>query len=85
MYRRLRMVGTTLALLGLPVACARIYLGVHFPFDMLGAAVVAVLSAWLAMCSTRWYLPPAYRLATWVHRTLFGKLVALGVGPVDRR
>ena len=33
-----------LALLGFPIAWARIYLGVHFPFDMLEAGTVAVFS-----------------------------------------
>jgi undecaprenyl-diphosphatase len=36
-----RRVGGGLLLLGLPMAWARIYLGVHYPLDMLGAAVVA--------------------------------------------
>ena len=40
-----RSVGVTLALLGLPIAWSRIYLGVHFPLDMLGAIAVAAFSA----------------------------------------
>ncbi|MEE2979438.1 MAG: undecaprenyl-diphosphatase [Pseudomonadota bacterium] len=48
---RLRRVGVLLALLGVPMAWARIYLGVHYPFDMLGAAAVSALCAWL--CSGR--------------------------------
>lgn len=34
--------------LGLLVAWSRIYLGVHFPLDMVGAAVIAVVSAFIA-------------------------------------
>lgn len=34
---------------GLVVAWSRIYLGVHFPLDMVGAALVAVLAALIAM------------------------------------
>ena len=48
--RRTRAWGTGIALLGLPMAWARIYLGVHYPGDMLGAlamAGLAVLSGWL--------------------------------------
>lgn len=75
---RLRRAGMTLAVLGLPVAWARIYLGVHFPLDMLGAALVAALSASLAFREAHFYLPPIYILVTRIHRILFCKLIALG-------
>ncbi|MDR3428255.1 undecaprenyl-diphosphatase [Silvimonas sp.] len=48
LHPHLRRIGVALALTGLPVAWARIYLGVHFPLDMLGAAIVAALTA--ALC-----------------------------------
>lgn len=38
--RKTRMWGIVIALLGLPMAWARIYLGVHYPSDMLGAAMM---------------------------------------------
>jgi undecaprenyl-diphosphatase len=47
LHRSTRLAGGVLALCGLPVAWARIYLGVHFPLDMLGAAGVALGSAGL--------------------------------------
>ena len=78
MHRRLRVAGRTLAFLGLPVAWARIYLGVHFPLDMIGAALVAALSAWLAFREGRLYLPPAYNLTTGLHGVFFSKLIKLG-------
>ncbi|WP_421377146.1 phosphatase PAP2 family protein [Paraburkholderia sp. DD10] len=53
-----RRAWSALALLGISIAWARIYLGVHFPFDMLGAAVVAALSAWLTLNAAHWYPPP---------------------------
>lgn len=34
---------------GLMVAWARIYVGVHFPFDMAGAVIVGAVAAWLAL------------------------------------
>lgn len=37
--------------LGLPLAWARIYLGVHYPLDMVGAALVSVGSAQVALRS----------------------------------
>lgn len=74
----LRGTGAALALSGLAIAWARVYLGVHFPFDMLGAAGVAASSAWLAQRAAPWYMGPAYRTADAVHRVLFGRLIARG-------
>ncbi|EIM01190.1 phosphatase PAP2 family protein [Rhodanobacter thiooxydans] len=48
---RTRRWGMLVALLGLPMAWARIYLGVHYPGDMMGAlaiAAFATLSIWIA-------------------------------------
>lgn len=73
-----RNAGITLTLLGVPIAWARIYLGVHFPFDVLGAVAVAVFSAWLAVRGAHWYLNSIYRLASDIHRRFFGKLIAWG-------
>ena len=78
MHRRPRFAGLTLALLGLPVAWARIYLGVHFPFDMLGAASVALLSAWLAFREVQIYMPTVYKFAVVIHQFLFTKLIRAG-------
>ena len=48
LYCHYRKLGWSIAvLIGLPVAWARIYLGVHFPLDMLGSAVVGAVSAGL--------------------------------------
>ncbi|WOD14379.1 undecaprenyl-diphosphatase [Paraburkholderia kirstenboschensis] len=70
--------GVTLAMLGAPIAWARIYLGVHFPLDMLGAVAVAALSAWLGLRGAHRYLAPTYRLATGIHGRCFGRLIARG-------
>lgn len=78
MHRGPRLAGLALALLGLPVAWARIYLGVHFPLDMIGAALVAMLSAWLAFREVRVYMPTAYSLTLSIHRVLFRKLIQIG-------
>lgn len=48
--RRTRAWGIGIALLGLPMAWARIYLGVHYPSDMLGALAMGglvMLIGWL--------------------------------------
>jgi undecaprenyl-diphosphatase len=78
MQRGLRRVGIALALFALPIAWSRIYLGVHFPLDMVGAIVVAAFSVALTLHGARWFLGPIYRLATCIYRTLFGRLIALG-------
>ena len=78
LYRNLRITAVVLILLGLPMAWARIYVGVHFPLDILGAATVAALSAWLALLTLPFYLPTTYKLAMNLHGMLFGKLITLG-------
>ncbi len=78
LQRGLRSSGVALALIGHPIAWSRIYLGVHFPLDMLGAISVAALSAVLTLHEARWYLGPIYRLATRIHSLLFGRLIARG-------
>ena len=78
MHQRPRFAGMLLALLGLPVAWARIYLGVHFPLDMLGAALVAVSSATLCFREERWFLDSAYRWAVGLYRLLFAMPIRRG-------
>ncbi|MFT0546214.1 undecaprenyl-diphosphatase [Allopusillimonas ginsengisoli] len=78
MHRRTRAMGAILALLGLPIAWARIYLGVHFPLDMAGAAMVAGFSA--GLCAREGYrlVEPALRLITAVYRVLFAPFIRGG-------
>ncbi|CAM5205011.1 Undecaprenyl-diphosphatase OS=Castellaniella defragrans OX=75697 GN=HNR28_000082 PE=4 SV=1 [Castellaniella defragrans] len=76
---RLRLLGALMAVSGLAIAWARIYLGVHFPLDMAGAAGVAAACAWLVRALARWYLDPLYRLALSIYRTLFGGLIRKGL------
>lgn len=44
---RLRLIGLLLLALGLVVAWSRVYLGIHFPLDMVGALGVVIISYWL--------------------------------------
>lgn len=52
---RERLLGGAMFAIGLLIAWSRVYLGIHFPFDMLGAAIVSaaacgiVWSAWHAL------------------------------------
>ncbi|KUM02989.1 undecaprenyl-diphosphatase [Chromobacterium subtsugae] len=68
--RAMRNCGYGLLAAGLPMAWARIYLGVHFPLDMLGAAAVAWFSAWVAYRLAWRYLPPVYCAALAMERQL---------------
>lgn len=47
LFKITRPWGVLLGLLGLPMAWARIYLGVHFPLDMIGALMVATGTTWV--------------------------------------
>lgn len=74
-----RKAGMALALLGLPVAWARIYLGVHYPLDMPGAAMVAYCSAALLfLAPPQRYLARTVAFATRIHRHLFARWIARG-------
>ncbi len=61
-----RAFGGLFLLLGLATAWARIYLGVHFPLDMLGALGVAGIAGVLAWTTRaplhRWVYPPMVRI-----------------------
>jgi undecaprenyl-diphosphatase len=75
---RLRPIGVSLGLLGLPMAWARIYLGVHFPMDMVGAALVAACSAWMCSQARGWFMPFIYPGAARLHQFLLAPLIKQG-------
>ena len=77
-HKRPRSAGIVLALLGLPVAWARIYLGVHFPLDMVGAALVAGVSAGLCFREERWFVGPIFDWASTAYRLFFARLIRRG-------
>jgi undecaprenyl-diphosphatase len=77
-HRRTRLAGATLTALGLPVAWARIYLGVHFPFDMVGAALVACFCAWLCLHGERRIVEPAADYLERLFRRCFAPLLNRG-------
>lgn len=78
MHQRPRSAGAILAMLGLPVAWARIYLGVHFPLDMVGAAIVAGLSAWLCFREERWLSGLFFDWLNATYRYLFSPFIRRG-------
>ena len=58
--------GRIVTLAGVLVAWARIYLGVHFPLDMIASAIIAgifaALSVWLVAPAERFVVPLANRI-----------------------
>lgn len=74
-----RRASLALTVLGIPVAWARVYVGVHFPIDMLGSILVAALSAWLAFRETRWFMAPVFRVAICIHQRIFSRLIERGL------
>jgi undecaprenyl-diphosphatase len=73
-----RRAGLLLALLGLPVAWARVYLGVHWPLDMAGAALVGLLTALLIHAVRGRLLAPALPLLNRIYRALFAPAIRQG-------
>ncbi len=72
-----RRAGAGLALLGVPVAWARIYIGVHYPADMEGALLIGALGA---LTARRLGAVPAliYPQAERIYRSLFRPLIQRG-------
>ena len=78
LHRRTRTAGLVLSFAGLAVAWSRIYLGVHFPLDMAGAALFAVLSALLCKLGHVWLVEPLFPWAMTAHRTLMAPWIRRG-------
>ncbi len=73
-----RLAGWLLALMGMLVAWARIYLGVHFPLDMLGAALVALGSVWLILLIEHRLIKPLMPMLLSAYQTIFAGLIRKG-------
>jgi undecaprenyl-diphosphatase len=74
-----RWAGAVVLALAVPVAWARLFIGVHFPLDMLGAVPVAIVGLLLVLPFRRWaertLLP---RLAEPLYRRIFAGPIARG-------
>lgn len=77
LHERSRTAGIILTLLGLPVAWARIYLGVHFPLDMAGAALVALIGVRLVQ-HEELIVCRLYQPALAIYRLLAAPLIRRG-------
>jgi undecaprenyl-diphosphatase len=64
---------------GIGVAWARIYLGVHFPLDMLGAAVVSIVAYAALVLPWNRYGAVVTGVAQTLYRKAFAKAIAHGI------
>lgn len=78
MQRPTRAAGTVIAALGVAAAWGRIYLGVHFPLDMLGAALVAICSTATVSHLPERAIAATLRCTTRLHRAVFAPFIAHG-------
>lgn len=78
LHRKTSFAGWTFTVLGLPVAWARIYLGVHFPLDILGAVFVALSSSWLISQQEHRLIEPLTGLLLRIYQVLFAGLIRRG-------
>lgn len=73
-----RRLGTLAGLIGIPMAWARIYLGVHFPLDMLGALCVASSAARLTHHKAGALITTALGRLMPIHHRLLAPLIRKG-------
>jgi undecaprenyl-diphosphatase len=78
LHRRTRIAGLGLGIIGVPIAWSRIYLGVHFPLDMVGSAIFAIFSASLCLFGRTWLIDPVFPSAAALHRKLLAPLIRRG-------
>jgi undecaprenyl-diphosphatase len=70
--------GAATLVLGLAVAWARIFLGVHYPFDMLGAFGVAAFSFFVLSILWRRVGQRVTSIALWLYSKVFAGLISAG-------
>jgi len=59
---------------GVGVAWSRVYLGVHFPFDMIGAFIVAIVGTGFMMLISAWLHKRIYPLLLQLYETIISVL-----------
>ncbi len=71
----MRMMGVAMLLLTLLIAWARIYVGVHFPLDMLGSLIVALVSSGSVMSLSPFIESHLFFSIEQVYRNIFSKAI----------
>jgi undecaprenyl-diphosphatase len=77
-HRTTRVAGISLVLLGLPIGWARVYAGMHFPFDVAAGAALGLVCAALASVLAPTIVPGALRIAEPIYRRAFAPLIRRG-------
>lgn len=74
-FSALRRLGALVVVLGAAVGWSRVYLGVHFPFDIIGALLVAIASTWALVAALAWRNLGAHLIdrLEQTHRALFSR------------
>lgn len=78
-YTNTRKAAIILAVIGLPVAWARIFMGVHYPFDMLGAFINALIAALICFPLKNNLTPCIRAVLEPIYRKLFAWLINTGL------
>ena len=72
------LIGVLLAVLSLPVAWARVYLRVHFPFDIVGGLTLGAAAAFALLVVGQPVVTLVFPLATRVYAFVFGPMIRRG-------
>ncbi len=67
--------GTVAFAIALLVAWSRIYLGIHWPLDMLGACIIAAFAAWFIAVILAGLVNWLLGLVTWIYDNTLGRLI----------
>lgn len=78
LLNRVRRPAVATLLAGLAVGWARVFLGVHFPFDMLGAVGVAIVACAVVQVVWSYVGESVSHLAEQLYRQIFARPIAAG-------